>query len=227
MGLREWGGHPLCPPQPSPPAAAAPSHRSRVLFSREKIKQPASCGDGSPVCQKEPRSCPKKPWGSQSSPKSRAPSSALKSLKPPLLPEHPFTPHTPTMGSPQPCPKKPSHRFCATPSSSWHHRGDDWGRAPPPWTPPDFFSVPPMQVPACGPSSPCAQGHFCDEHFGLCLPTRPAGQYCRRDPHCAQGLLCMFGKCQQPVPHGQEGEQGGLGLWGGGDTRGRPPQNQP
>ncbi|XP_068516963.1 dickkopf-related protein 3-like [Anas acuta] len=61
------------------------------------------------------------------------------------------------------------------------------------------------EVPACGPSSPCAQGHFCDEHFGLCLPTRPAGQYCRRDPHCAQGLLCMFGKCQQPVPHGQEG----------------------
>ncbi|XP_069732792.1 dickkopf-related protein 1-like [Phaenicophaeus curvirostris] len=61
------------------------------------------------------------------------------------------------------------------------------------------------EVTPCSPASPCSQGHFCDEHFGLCLPTRPAGQYCRRDAHCARGLLCMFGKCQQPVPHGQEG----------------------
>ncbi|XP_035203401.1 dickkopf-related protein 3-like [Oxyura jamaicensis] len=61
------------------------------------------------------------------------------------------------------------------------------------------------EVTACGPASPCAQGHFCDEHFGLCLPTRPAGQYCRRDAHCAHGLLCMFGKCQQPAADGQEG----------------------
>uniref|UniRef100_A0A8C9L658 Dickkopf N-terminal cysteine-rich domain-containing protein n=1 Tax=Pavo cristatus TaxID=9049 RepID=A0A8C9L658_PAVCR len=64
-----------------------------------------------------------------------------------------------------------------------------------------------MQVTPCGPTTPCAHGHFCDEHFGLCLPTRPAGQYCRRDTHCAHGLLCTFGKCQQPVPDGQEGEQ--------------------
>ncbi|KAM6042508.1 uncharacterized protein LJ206_019294 [Theristicus caerulescens] len=61
------------------------------------------------------------------------------------------------------------------------------------------------EVTACSPASPCAHGHFCDEHFGLCLPTRPAGQYCRQDTHCARGLLCMFGKCQQPVPDGQEG----------------------
>ncbi|XP_032566946.1 dickkopf-related protein 3-like [Chiroxiphia lanceolata] len=61
------------------------------------------------------------------------------------------------------------------------------------------------EVTQCSPAAPCAQGHFCDEHFGLCLPARPAGQFCRRDPHCAHGLLCMFGKCQQPVPPGQEG----------------------
>ncbi|XP_064030319.1 dickkopf-related protein 3-like [Pogoniulus pusillus] len=61
------------------------------------------------------------------------------------------------------------------------------------------------EVTPCSPGTPCAHGHFCDEHFGLCLPRRPAGQYCRRDTHCAHGLLCMFGKCQQPVPDGQEG----------------------
>ncbi|XP_049657062.1 dickkopf-related protein 3-like [Accipiter gentilis] len=61
------------------------------------------------------------------------------------------------------------------------------------------------EVTACSPRTPCTHGHFCDEHFGLCLPTRPVGQYCRRDTHCAHGLLCMFGKCQQPVPDGQEG----------------------
>uniref|UniRef100_A0A8C3MR28 Uncharacterized protein n=1 Tax=Geospiza parvula TaxID=87175 RepID=A0A8C3MR28_GEOPR len=58
------------------------------------------------------------------------------------------------------------------------------------------------------PATPCAQGHFCDEHFGLCLPTRPEGHYCRHDPHCAPGLVCMFGKCQQPAPPGQDGECG-------------------
>ncbi|XP_062451334.1 dickkopf-related protein 3-like [Rhea pennata] len=57
----------------------------------------------------------------------------------------------------------------------------------------------------CSPASPCAPGRFCDEHFGLCLPRRQEGQYCRRDAHCARGLLCMFGKCQQPAPDGQEG----------------------
>ncbi|KAM6042355.1 uncharacterized protein VSU04_014538 [Chlamydotis macqueenii] len=61
------------------------------------------------------------------------------------------------------------------------------------------------EMTACGPAAPCAHGHFCDEHFGLCLPRRPAGQFCRRDAHCARGLLCMFGKCQQPAPDGQEG----------------------
>ncbi|XP_010583996.1 PREDICTED: dickkopf-related protein 3-like [Haliaeetus leucocephalus] len=61
------------------------------------------------------------------------------------------------------------------------------------------------EVTACSPLTPCTHGHFCDEHFGLCLPTRPVGQYCRRDTHCTHGLLCMFGKCQQPVPDGQEG----------------------
>lgn len=80
--------------------------------------------------------------------------------------------------------------------------------------PPDPTAPPPIQVTPCGPTTPCAHAHFCDEHFGLCLPTRPAGQYCRRDTHCAHGLLCTFGKCQQPVPDGQEGEQQ-MG-WGGG-----------
>ncbi|XP_064380576.1 dickkopf-related protein 1-like [Dromaius novaehollandiae] len=64
---------------------------------------------------------------------------------------------------------------------------------------------PPAQAPACSSGSPCAPGHFCDEHFGLCLRRRPEGQYCRHDAHCARGLLCMFGKCQQPAPQGQEG----------------------
>uniref|UniRef100_A0A8C3UP33 Dickkopf N-terminal cysteine-rich domain-containing protein n=2 Tax=Catharus ustulatus TaxID=91951 RepID=A0A8C3UP33_CATUS len=61
------------------------------------------------------------------------------------------------------------------------------------------------EVTPCSPATPCAQDHFCDEHFGLCLPARPAGHYCRHDPHCAHGLVCMFGKCQQPVPPGQDG----------------------
>ncbi|CAN8202308.1 unnamed protein product [Coccothraustes coccothraustes] len=61
------------------------------------------------------------------------------------------------------------------------------------------------EVAPCSPATPCAHGHFCDEHFGLCLPTRPEGHYCRHDPHCAPGLVCMFGKCQQPVPPGQDG----------------------
>ncbi|XP_025928719.1 dickkopf-related protein 3-like [Apteryx rowi] len=63
----------------------------------------------------------------------------------------------------------------------------------------------PEEVPACSPASPCAPGRFCDEHFGLCLPRRQEDQYCRHDAHCARGLLCMFGKCQQPAPDGQEG----------------------
>ena len=82
--------------------------------------------------------------------------------------------------------------------------------------------VPPAQVTACSPATPCTHGHFCDKHFGLCLPTRPAGQYCRRDTHCTHGLLCMFGKCQQPVPDGQEGEQGSGMESGRGDTRDTP-----
>ncbi|XP_014813405.1 PREDICTED: dickkopf-related protein 3-like [Calidris pugnax] len=68
-----------------------------------------------------------------------------------------------------------------------------------------LVSSPPTQVTPCGPATPCPPGHFCDEHFGLCLPRRPEGQFCRRDTHCAHRLLCMFGKCQQPVPDGQEG----------------------
>ncbi|XP_066061440.1 dickkopf-related protein 1-like [Chamaea fasciata] len=61
------------------------------------------------------------------------------------------------------------------------------------------------EVTPCSPATPCAPGHFCDEHFGLCLPARPEGHYCRHDPHCAHGLVCMFGKCQQPAPPGQDG----------------------
>uniref|UniRef100_A0A8B9S375 Dickkopf N-terminal cysteine-rich domain-containing protein n=1 Tax=Apteryx owenii TaxID=8824 RepID=A0A8B9S375_APTOW len=78
-------------------------------------------------------------------------------------------------------------------------------------------------------TSPCAPGRFCDEHFGLCLPRRQEDQYCRRDAHCARGLLCMFGKCQQPAPDGQEGEQGAGRPWGmgcvGGHTGGLHPPN--
>ncbi|XP_043911419.1 dickkopf-related protein 3-like [Protopterus annectens] len=51
----------------------------------------------------------------------------------------------------------------------------------------------------------CRRGFFCDKHFGLCVPLRNEGQYCRRDSQCSRALGCMFGKCQQIIPGGQEG----------------------
>ncbi|XP_054860663.1 dickkopf-related protein 3-like isoform X2 [Amphiprion ocellaris] len=53
----------------------------------------------------------------------------------------------------------------------------------------------------------CGRGFSCDRHFGLCVPLRAEGFYCRRDSQCVRGLSCMFGKCHRSVPTGQEGSR--------------------
>ncbi|XP_006638325.3 dickkopf-related protein 3-like [Lepisosteus oculatus] len=57
----------------------------------------------------------------------------------------------------------------------------------------------------CDHDRTCGRGFSCDRHFGLCVPLKHAGQYCRRDAQCLRGLSCMFGKCHRSVPEGQEG----------------------
>ncbi|XP_008312354.1 dickkopf-related protein 3-like isoform X3 [Cynoglossus semilaevis] len=57
----------------------------------------------------------------------------------------------------------------------------------------------------CDHDRACGRGFSCDRHFGLCVPLRGEGQYCRRDAQCVRGLSCMFGKCHRSVPNGQEG----------------------
>ncbi|KAJ8284363.1 hypothetical protein COCON_G00032130 [Conger conger] len=57
----------------------------------------------------------------------------------------------------------------------------------------------------CDHDRACGRGLSCDRHFGLCVPLKQAGQYCRRDAQCVRGLSCMFGKCHRSIPEGQEG----------------------
>ncbi|XP_041123042.1 dickkopf-related protein 3-like [Polyodon spathula] len=57
----------------------------------------------------------------------------------------------------------------------------------------------------CDQDRSCGRGFSCDRHFGLCVPLKQAGQYCRRDAQCVRGLSCMFGKCHRSVPEGEEG----------------------
>ncbi|XP_030196782.1 dickkopf-related protein 3 [Gadus morhua] len=57
----------------------------------------------------------------------------------------------------------------------------------------------------CDQDRACGRGRACDRHFGLCVPLRAEGHYCRRDAQCVRGLSCMFGKCHRSVPTGQEG----------------------
>uniref|UniRef100_A0A3Q3DDE2 Dickkopf-related protein 3-like n=1 Tax=Hippocampus comes TaxID=109280 RepID=A0A3Q3DDE2_HIPCM len=57
---------------------------------------------------------------------------------------------------------------------------------------------------ACDHDRACGRGFSCDRHFGLCVPLRGEGYYCRRDAQCVRGLSCMFGKCHRSVPNGQE-----------------------
>uniref|UniRef100_A0A8D0ACD3 Dickkopf N-terminal cysteine-rich domain-containing protein n=1 Tax=Sander lucioperca TaxID=283035 RepID=A0A8D0ACD3_SANLU len=67
---------------------------------------------------------------------------------------------------------------------------------------PPFF--PPQAV--CDHDRACGRGFSCDRHFGLCVPLRGEGHYCRRDAQCVRGLSCMFGKCHRSIPNGQEGK---------------------
>ncbi|XP_005794774.1 dickkopf-related protein 3-like isoform X3 [Xiphophorus maculatus] len=60
---------------------------------------------------------------------------------------------------------------------------------------------------ACDSDRTCGRGFSCDRHFGLCVPLRGEGQYCRRDTQCVRGLLCMFGMCHRSIPNGQEGSR--------------------
>ncbi|KAL7977222.1 hypothetical protein Chor_009171 [Crotalus horridus] len=57
----------------------------------------------------------------------------------------------------------------------------------------------------CSPEIDCPLGFFCDLHFEICLPLKQEGEFCRQDTHCASNLTCMFGKCLQTAPGGQEG----------------------
>ncbi|XP_029383680.1 dickkopf-related protein 3-like isoform X1 [Echeneis naucrates] len=57
----------------------------------------------------------------------------------------------------------------------------------------------------CDHDRACGRGFSCDRHFGLCVPLRGEGHYCRRDAQCVRGLSCMFGKCHRNIPNGQEG----------------------
>lgn len=58
----------------------------------------------------------------------------------------------------------------------------------------------------CDHDRTCGRGFSCDRHFGLCVPQRGEGHYCRRDAQCVRGLSCMFGKCHRSIPSGQEGK---------------------
>ena len=60
----------------------------------------------------------------------------------------------------------------------------------------------------CDHDRACGRGFSCDRHFGLCVPLRGEGHYCRRDAQCVRGLSCMFGKCHRSIPNGQEGKSG-------------------
>ncbi|XP_056898932.1 dickkopf-related protein 3-like [Takifugu flavidus] len=57
----------------------------------------------------------------------------------------------------------------------------------------------------CDQERACGRGFSCDRHFGVCVPQRGEGHYCRRDAQCVRGLRCMFGKCHRSIPSGQEG----------------------
>ncbi|KAJ7984416.1 hypothetical protein DPEC_G00354610 [Dallia pectoralis] len=57
----------------------------------------------------------------------------------------------------------------------------------------------------CDHDRACGRNYSCDRHFGLCVPLRGEGQYCRRDTQCVRGLSCMFGKCHRHISEGQEG----------------------
>ncbi|KAG7325259.1 hypothetical protein KOW79_011575 [Hemibagrus wyckioides] len=58
---------------------------------------------------------------------------------------------------------------------------------------------------ACDHDRACGKGFSCDRHFGLCVPLRQEGKYCRRDAQCVRGLSCMYGRCIRSIPEGQEG----------------------
>uniref|UniRef100_A0A3Q4BYT4 Dickkopf N-terminal cysteine-rich domain-containing protein n=1 Tax=Mola mola TaxID=94237 RepID=A0A3Q4BYT4_MOLML len=62
-----------------------------------------------------------------------------------------------------------------------------------------------LSLAVCDHDRACGRGFSCDRHFGLCVPLRGEGHYCRRDVQCVRGLSCMFGKCHRSVPTGQEG----------------------
>uniref|UniRef100_A0AAY5EAU3 Dickkopf N-terminal cysteine-rich domain-containing protein n=1 Tax=Electrophorus electricus TaxID=8005 RepID=A0AAY5EAU3_ELEEL len=63
---------------------------------------------------------------------------------------------------------------------------------------------------ACNQDRACGKGFSCDRHFGLCVPLRQEGGYCRRDAQCVRGLGCMFGRCIRRIPEGQEGKGNAL-----------------
>lgn len=66
--------------------------------------------------------------------------------------------------------------------------------------------VPLSSQAVCDHDRACGRGFSCDRHFGLCVPLRGEGHYCRRDAQCVRGLSCMFGKCHRSIPNGQEGK---------------------
>nr|XP_028561008.1 dickkopf-related protein 3-like isoform X2 [Podarcis muralis] len=88
---------------------------------------------------------------------------------------------------------------------AWMHSLPHAANGVPPRRDPGSSSGQELAAAVCSHEIKCPRGFFCDHHFGLCLPFRQEGEFCRRDAHCALGLSCMFGKCQETLPGGQEG----------------------
>uniref|UniRef100_A0A4W4H3D1 Dickkopf N-terminal cysteine-rich domain-containing protein n=1 Tax=Electrophorus electricus TaxID=8005 RepID=A0A4W4H3D1_ELEEL len=79
-----------------------------------------------------------------------------------------------------------------------------------PYSPPEKGHVGPTdrdtETPRNSSNGDTVCGFSCDRHFGLCVPLRQEGGYCRRDAQCVRGLGCMFGRCIRRIPEGQEGK---------------------
>ncbi|XP_076327979.1 dickkopf-related protein 3-like [Tachypleus tridentatus] len=51
----------------------------------------------------------------------------------------------------------------------------------------------------------CPEGMFCDRHYGYCDTLREEDEPCRKDGHCLDILICMFGRCSRPHKKGHKG----------------------
>lgn len=60
----------------------------------------------------------------------------------------------------------------------------------------------------CSSDKDCIGGSFyCDTHYGYCDRVKRVSQLCRRDEQCESGLICLFGRCEIPIPQGSAGSR--------------------